>query len=131
MKSRKRYTISSLCAELTSEDGIDPRKICRKPVDRKNDRKTYQVCKQAERTLNLLTATGELGEPLLREIAISAVIPAPDSTHLLVVVEPATTDITLDEQAVIAALNRVKGPLRAALASVINRKRTPQLSFPS
>lgn len=129
MKSRKQWlqVVSTLCAELTPEDGIDPRKTPHRQTHRKTDRKTHQVCKQVERTINLLITAGELGE--LRELTVSAVEPYPDSTHLLIIMEPAIPTALLDEQAVIVALERVKGHLRSVIANTINRKRTPQLSF--
>ncbi|RKZ92986.1 MAG: ribosome-binding factor A [Candidatus Parabeggiatoa sp. nov. 1] len=130
MTSRKQWLkeIASLCAEVRPEDGTDPRKLSDKQTRKQAHRKTYQVCKQAEKTLNLVLA-GESVEPLLHELIISAVEPAPDSSHLLVIVEPNSTTISLDESEVLAALQRAVGRLRSAIATTINRKRVPQLSF--
>jgi len=41
------------------------------------------VCKQAEKTLNMVMA-GDSVEPVLRDLIVSAVEPNPDSSHLLV-----------------------------------------------
>ncbi|MEK8019520.1 MAG: hypothetical protein VSS75_021820, partial [Candidatus Parabeggiatoa sp.] len=73
MTSRKEWLkeVASLCEEVGPEDGIDPRKLCHKQPINKTHRKTYQVCKQAEKTLNLVMA-GEWVEPLLRELIVSA-----------------------------------------------------------
>jgi ribosome-binding factor A len=130
MKSRKQWLkkVASLCAEVGPEDGIDPRTVVHKQARRQKNRKTYQVCKQAEKTLNLVMA-GESVEPLLRELIVSAVEPAPDSSHLLVIVEPTSATVSLDEKAVLEALQRAGGRLRSAIATAINRKRAPQLSF--
>ncbi|EDN72933.1 hypothetical protein BGS_0134 [Beggiatoa sp. SS] len=130
MTSRKEWLkeVASLCEEVGPEDGIDPRKLCHKQPINKTHRKTYQVCKQAEKTLNLVMA-GEWVEPLLRELIVSAVQPNPDSAHLLVIVEPISTSVLLDQDEVLSALLRAKGRLRAAIATAINRKRTPLISF--
>ena len=128
MTSRKQWlkNVDSLCAEVRPDDGIDPR-ACQ-PVRDKSHRKTYQVCKQAERTLNLRLA-GNTVEPLLRELSVCAVEPYPDSSHLLVIVEPMTTTVSLNKNDVLQALQRANGYLRSALATTINRKRVPQLTF--
>ncbi len=130
MKSRKQWLkkVVSLCAEVSPEDGVDPRTLLHKPTRKKPHHKTYQICKQAEKTLNLVLA-GESTEPLLRELIICAVEPNPDSTHLLVIVEANSTDILLNENEVLEALQRAGGRLRFALATTVNRKRIPQISF--
>jgi ribosome-binding factor A len=130
MKSRKQWSkeVVSLCAEVGTDDGIDPRTLLRKPTRKKTHRKTYQVCKQAEKTLNLVLA-GESNEPVLHELMVYAVEPNPDSTNLLVIVEANSTSVPLDENEVLEALQRSGGRLRSALATAINRKRTPQISF--
>jgi len=130
MKDRKQWLtkLASLCAEIGPEDGVDPRKVFHQPTRKQTHRKTYQVCKQAEKTLNLVMA-GESVEPLLRELLVAAVEPAPDSSHLLVIIEPNSTAISLNESDVLEALQRATGRLRAALATAINRKRAPLISF--
>jgi ribosome-binding factor A len=130
MTFRKQWLkeVISLCAEVAPEDGIDPRMLLHKPTRKNIHRKTYQVCKQAEKTLNLVLA-GESAEPVLREVIVCAVEPNPDSTHLLVIVEANSTVVPLDENDVLGALRRAGGRLRSALATAINRKRTPQISF--
>jgi len=130
MTSKKPWltNVSTLCAEVRPDDGIDPRTIVHQPVRDKSHRKTYQVCKQAERTLNLMLA-GNLVEPLLRELSVYTVEPYPDSSHLLVIVEPVMTMVSLNKDEVLHALHRANGHLRSALATTLNRKRVPQLTF--
>jgi ribosome-binding factor A len=127
MKSRKQYLkeIATLCAEIGPEDGINPRTLFHKSARKKTDRKAYQVCKQAAKTLNMVMSL----EPLLRELRVGSVEPDPDSSHLLVYVEPSTPHQLLDEHQVLEALQRARGHLRSAVATAINRKRAPQLSF--
>lgn len=128
MKSRKQWLkeVASLCAEIGPEDGVDPRQVFHRAAKKQSHRKTYQVCKQAEKTLNLIMAS-ESVEPLLRELVVRAVEPAPDSSHLLVIVEVNLT--TQSEPEVQEALERASGQLRSAIAMDINRKRAPQISF--
>jgi ribosome-binding factor A len=125
MTSRKQWLkeVASLCEEIRPEDGIVPRKPSH--ANKTGHRKTYQVCKQAEKTLNLVMA-GDCVEPILRDLIVSAVEPYPDASHLLVLVE---SQVVLDEEEVLAALLRAKGRLRAAIATAINRKRAPLISF--
>ncbi|MCK5663347.1 MAG: hypothetical protein KAI17_07665 [Thiotrichaceae bacterium] len=127
MKSKKQWLeeVESLCAEVEPEDGINPRLLLRKSTKTSSHRKTYQVCKQAEKTLNLVLA----GEPALRELMVCAVKPNPDSTHLLVIVAANSNFVHLDENDVLKALKQAGGRLRSALATALNRKRTPLLSF--
>ena len=130
MTSRKQWlkNVDSLCAEVRPDDGIDPHTVAHQPARDKSHRKTYQVCKQAERTLNLMLA-GNSVEPLLRELSVCTVEPYPDSSHLLVIVEPITTTASLNKDEVLQALHHVNGRLRSVLATTINRKRVPQLTF--
>jgi len=120
--------VVSLCGEVSPEDGVDPRTLFHKPTRKKTHRKTYQVCKQAEKTLNLVLAS-ESTDPVLRELFVCAVEPNPNSTHLLVIVEANEAVAPLNENEVLEALQRAEGRLRSALATSINRKRTPQISF--
>ena len=130
MKSKKKWLkeAASLCAEVRPEDGVDPRMLLRQSKKKKTHRKTYQICKQAEKTLTLVLA-GESAETILRELIVCAVEPNPDSKHLLVIVSANSTAVPLDENEVLKALQRAGGRLRSVLATTINRKRTPQISF--
>ena len=132
MKHRKnrRRDFASLCGELHADDGVDPREAfsreSRKAAPRE-DRKARQLCKQVQRALSIALA-GETGDPLLGEIEIVRVEPAPDDTRLRVVVathanSPASMQDALD------ALSRAAGYLRACVAQWITRKRTPELAF--
>jgi ribosome-binding factor A len=71
-------------------------------------------------------ALGGLEDEVLVDAWIIEVIPAPDASHLRVIVA-ASPDADLD--AVHEALGRASGVLRGEVASAITRKRTPLLSF--
>jgi ribosome-binding factor A len=124
MASRRfsRKPPSGLCAEWTADDGIDTRFLPSR--ERKvSNRKALQLCRQVERALSV-ALEGEL----LRDLTVAAVVPAPDSSRLLVTLvfggdeAVATADV-------LAALHRRESSLRAAVAAAIHRKKTPELTF--
>ena len=49
------------------------------------NRKALQLCAQVAQTLGVVLA-GECGEDLLRELFVTSVVPAPDSSRLLVMI---------------------------------------------
>lgn len=84
------------------------------------------LCGQAERAIAMALA-GECGDPVLQDLAVEAVLPAPNAGRLLVLVRPMTSGaLPLD------LLERLEGAaplLRRAVAEAIVRKRTPELAF--
>ena len=93
---------------------------------RRQEHKTRQLCRQAYRSLTL--ALAEFAhDPLLADLVIQAVEPAPDVARLLVFVY-STAPLT-DAAALYQRLAEVTGRLRGELASAITRKRAPELSF--
>src|SRR5579871_4257883 len=93
--------------------------------DRRAQRKTRQLCRQVERTLNLAFADRS-GEDDLGGLFVNEVSPAPDCGRLLVhVVIPAGRPAA----GVISALRRESSRLRFEVAAAITRKRAPELSF--
>jgi ribosome-binding factor A len=61
---------------------------------------------------------------VLRDCYVVSVVPAPDSTHLLV-----TVKASQEEAVVLEALHRATGLFRNEIASAIHRKKVPQLRF--
>lgn len=91
------------------------------------DNKTRQVCALAERALTL--ALAESSNPLLQSLHVAQVLPAPTIARLLVVVQP-SVDVPGDRiNDMLAALDAHRGAFRAELATELNRKKTPELSF--
>lgn len=91
-----------------------------------NDRKTKQLCAQVRRVLEYGVDEVLHGDAL---IAISDVVPAPDVSHLLVLVQPlgdTTNDETIEIQ---QRLSEATTELRHMVAEAINRRKTPALSF--
>ena len=92
----------------------------------KPDHHTRALCKQVQRTLSTVLS-GECADPLLQDLMVLAVLPAPNAGHLLVIVAPRTVDATLAEA--LERLSKVTPLLRARIAQDTTRKRTPGLSF--
>lgn len=94
--------------------------------DRKDIRKVQQLCRQVHRAL-MYVIPGELADPLLQELLVEAVRPAPDASRLLVIL---TTARSADEaEQILARLEQVRARLRAEAAAAICRKRAPELAF--
>ena len=128
MESNKpaKDELLQLCGEIGPEDGIDPRDFF-KPARKESHRKTFQLCHQVAETLNVELAS--MSEPPLSDLAVVSVEPAPDASHLLVLVAAQDPKRVLVEADVLSALNGSSGRFRAEVAAAISRKRVPQLSF--
>jgi ribosome-binding factor A len=125
--SRKR--LRSLCAEVHADDGADPRVYFRKEGSRAKPRhKARQLCRQVLEVLDSLLADHHV-DPLLRDLAVVAVEPAPDAVRLLVTVTPRPSEIPPDPAEILASLDRASGWLRAEVAASITRKRAPLLTY--
>jgi ribosome-binding factor A len=105
---------------------VDPDLFFSDAPHAKPDHHTRALCKQVQRTL-LTVLSGECADPLLQDLLVLAVLPAPNAGHLLVVVAPRSADITLVEA--LERLRKVTPLLRARIAQDTARKRTPDLSF--
>jgi ribosome-binding factor A len=96
------------------------------------EHKTRQLCRQAYRALASAFA-GEIADPLLQDLAVVNVTPAPDATRLLVELSPGScadrSAPTPPLHEVLERLDRVRGLLRHAVATAIVRKRAPELVF--
>jgi len=90
-------------------------------------RKTLQLCRQVERTLNYILA-GECDDDLLRDFSVVSVEPAPDASRMLVTVSPNLRG-SYDLAEVLEHLERASGMLRTFVAAAIHRKRAPELAF--
>jgi ribosome-binding factor A len=97
----------------------------RDSADRRREHKTRQLCRQAQRAMNL--ALAEWGSDLeLEQLYVNEVSPAPGCGHLLVhVVAPAGRPLG----DVLTSLRHAAPRLRAQVARAICRKHAPELSF--
>jgi len=83
---RQRAEMSALCGELREDDGVDPRDLF-KP-SRKRDRehrKAKQLCRQVQKTLDLVLS-GEIRDESLSGLKIVSITPGADSSRLMVTV---------------------------------------------
>ena len=112
---------TDLCSEWTADDGIDPRFAPRHSHGKISNRKSLQLCRQVERVLSVL-----LEGEILRDLTVQSVMPAPDSSRMLV------TFIYHGPQTMADVLTALRGNyarLRAGIAASIHRRKTPELSF--
>lgn len=110
------------CDELLEGDGIDPRYDSK---DRKvANRKALQLCSQVQNALNL--SLPSLADETLQNLYVSSVVPASDSTQLLVTI---TSGDNVDKDVVLSKMAAVSGKLRADIAGSIHRKKVPNLRF--
>ncbi len=94
----------------------------------KPDYKTAALCKQVRRAV-ALALSGECADPALQSLIVEEVLPAPNAGRMLVrVIAPHAHghEAIID---LLERLERVRGILRAHVAEMIARKRTPELTF--
>ncbi|MSQ94770.1 MAG: ribosome-binding factor A [Gemmataceae bacterium] len=114
---------ADLCSEWTADDGIDPRLQPRGAGAKVSNRKSLQLCRQVEHAM-CFALEGEL----LRDLSVKSVVPAPDSSRLLVtLVFHGLDSVTTPE--ILASLHGCYAKLRAEIAASIHRKKTPELTF--
>lgn len=99
-------------------------------IARKTHKKTRQICKEVSRTLSC--SLGASRDALIRDLAVVSVDPAPDAARLLVTVcamssEPAESAQRTEQ--LLGRLRELRGQLRSEVAAVLQRKRTPDLTF--
>ena len=87
--------------------------------------KDLQVCRQV---LDALTfALAELDDPLIDELVLVSVIPAPSAARVQVTLVPSHDRIDCD--AALARLHEVAPELREEVAAEVARARVPELVF--
>ena len=126
MKFSKRGRRGLSAGVPGSMDPVDPDTFFSDASRPKPDHHTRALCKQVQRTLATVLS-GECADPLLQDLLVLSVLPAPNAGHLLVVVAPRSVDATLID--FLERLRKVTPLLRARIAQETTRKRTPELSF--
>lgn len=130
MKSRRSQRVRSrelrsLCADLSPEDGLDPKLVARGGGDSPDRRKTWQLCSQVHDALRLIL--GEAADERLHSLEVREVLPAPNDSQLLVLLVPLDPLTETEREEVTAVLEVAAGWLRTEIASAITRKRAPRL----
>jgi ribosome-binding factor A len=122
-----RKDLLSACAEPGPGDGQDPR-FDAPGAPKVHNRKALQLCGQVARTLAEVLA-GECADAVLRDLVVESVVPAPNSSRLLVTVTLAPTAQDSDPSRAAEHLERARGRLRTEVAAAIHRRRAPDLMF--
>ena len=127
MKPRRpnSRTLRTLCADLSPEDGIDPKQLARGGADSPDRRKTWQLCSQVHDALRLIM--GEAADERLHGLDVREVLPAPNDAQLLVLLVPLDPLTAEERDAITAALQVANGWIRSEVATAITRKRAPRL----
>lgn len=130
MKSNKKWLrdASRVGAEIGPEDGIDPRLLVKERQGDQSNHKALQLCKRAERTINLAFA-GECFEPVFGELIVQNVELFPDGTQFLVSLCVRGQRNRHELESIAVTLGHAKGYVRTLIAQSIRRKRVPALRF--
>jgi len=83
------------------------------------------VCRQVFDALTY--AFAELDDPVIDELVLVSVTPAPSAARVQVNLVPAHAGV--DRQAALAQLTAVAADLREEVAAEVNRRRVPELVF--
>lgn len=117
-----------LCAELGPEDGVDPRVLAKKHVEKTKSYKCQQLCKVAKQTLALVI-TGELSDPLLYSLNVEDVVVSKDGQFFIISISIGNYDLSPCEGEILHKLQAIKGYLRTTIAQSVKRKKVPALKF--
>jgi ribosome-binding factor A len=131
LDKRTREQLLAHCGELHEDDGIDPReffKSSRPGTEKRETRKARQLCRQVAETLDQILS-GEANDDILRALRVAAVMPAPDTSRLLVTLHIDCDPADFNRPFVEERLAACKGRLRSEVASAITRRKAPTLVF--
>ena len=92
------------------------------------NRKALQLCGQVAETLAFVLA-GETGDDVLRDLVVVSVVPAPNTSRLLVTVSPSVAAADADLDAIGSSSTKCAARLRGEIATAIHRRRVPELTF--
>lgn len=90
-----------------------------------HNRKDLQLCRQVFDALTY--ALAELDDPIIDDLALASVVPAPSAARLQVTLVPTHDDV--DPEAALARVREVSDELREEVAAEITRRRAPELVF--
>ncbi len=90
-----------------------------------HDRKDLQLCRQVFDALTY--ALAEIDDPIVDDLVLASVVPAPSSSRVQVTLVPSRNDIDVD--VALAAVREYSAELREEVAAEVNRRRVPELVF--
>ncbi len=126
-RNRKRHVGPPPCDAVGPDDGIDPSLLFRPEAPPRDLARLRRLCAEVGRALDL--ALCDCGDPLLQELSVDEVLPAPDATRLEVRVR-LLRPVDAQEVALLRErLARARGRLREAAAAAVQRRRAPDLTF--
>lgn len=87
--------------------------------------KDLQLCRQVFDALTY--ALAELDDPLIDELVLESVLPAPSAARVQVTLVPSHDGLDVDQA--LTRLHDVAGELREEVAAEVSRRRVPELVF--
>lgn len=131
MKRRlPRRDLSQSRGEPGPGDGVDPRderRAAARTGARRPPRKALQLARQVAHTLDAALAMSP--DPLVRDLQVESVVPAPDVTRFLVTVASLRSLTPEEAQRTLERLAEHNTELRLEVAGAISRRKTPLLAF--
>jgi len=123
----KPRDLSRFAAELSHEDGTDPREFHAKPFASRKQagRKCDQLCEQVRQSLQ--TSLEACGDSVMQSLIVVDAEPAAHSGRLRIRLQSSEEGL-LTQQAVLR-LERASGHLRSEVAAAIHRRYAPELVF--
>ncbi len=126
--------LKALCAELRPDDGLSPLALKKQHLREQlqqhppSQARARQYCKAVHRALEA-GLSGTIGDERLKDLIIQSVEPLHSGgSNLLVVIAAPPTGLTT-MKALEQTLQKAAGILRSVIATEIQRKRTPHLTF--
>ena len=127
MSKRRKKTIQPLNVGEFGDDGLNADQYRRKfsTIPPKDNRRAKQLCRQAFDALVyvLNEVTGD------DTLSVMSVTPGADASRICVTLLADVPADEFDRDAIMDHLQACKGQLRFEIASAINRRKTPDLSF--
>ena len=129
LSKRLREQLLAHCGEIHDDDTVHPREFF-KPShgQNKEHHKAKQLCRQVAETLDQILS-GEASDDALRGLRVADVLPAPDTSRLLVTLLVDCDPVTFNRALIEERLAQCKGRLRSEVASAITRRKAPTLVF--
>ena len=128
-KKQRQQILRQSCGTINDDDAIDPRHYFYNKRKTKNKyRKTHQLCRQIEDTLQFVLHGND---PTLDDLTIVDVVPAPDARRMLVILQlpQESVDSGTELEQIMERLHAHIPRLRSEIAQSIHRRKTPQLAF--
>ena len=128
LSRRVRESLTAHCGHIGVDDCIDPSEYFQSSRSQsKENKKSLQLCRQVACCLNLVL--GDCDDPVMQLMSVIDVIPAPDSSRLLVTLAADCQPIDFDHDHVLARATLQLPRLRNEIAQAIHRKRVPNLTL--